>query len=74
MADVTLDVCDEVCPLPVMKTNEALTKMKSGETLEVIVDYPPSKENVRRLVTHKGHEVLDITEQGEIVRLLVKKA
>ncbi|MCD6198495.1 MAG: sulfurtransferase TusA family protein [Deltaproteobacteria bacterium] len=74
MADVTLDVCGEVCPLPVMKTDEALTKMKSGETLEVIVDYPPSKENVRRLVTHKGHEVRDITEDGEIVRLLVKKA
>ena len=73
MADVTLDVCGEVCPLPVMKTDEALTKMKSGETLEVIVDYPPSKENVRRFVTHKGHEVLDITEQEEIVRLLVKK-
>ena len=74
MADVTLDVCGEVCPLPVMKTNEALAKMKSGEILEVIVDYPPSKENVRRLATSKGHEVLDITEQEEIVKLLVKKA
>ena len=76
MADITLDVCGEVCPMPVMKTNEALAKMKSGETLEVIVDYPPSKENVSRLVTSKGYEMLNVTEQGEgeIVRLLVKKA
>ena len=74
MPDVTLDVCGEVCPLPVMKTNEALTKMKSGETLEVIVDYPPSKENVRRLATSKGHEIVNIAEQEEIVRLLIKKS
>ncbi|MBW2037020.1 MAG: sulfurtransferase TusA family protein [Deltaproteobacteria bacterium] len=74
MADVTLDVCGEVCPLPVMKTDEALSKMKSGQTLEVIVDYPPSKENVKRLVTHKGHEVLNITEGGKVVKLLVRKA
>ncbi|OEU51546.1 MAG: hypothetical protein BA872_00155 [Desulfobacterales bacterium C00003060] len=74
MADVTIDVCGEVCPLPVMKTNEALANMKTGETLEVIVDYPPSRENVKRLATSKGHEVLDITEQGEIIRMLIKKA
>jgi len=74
MADVTLDVCGEVCPLPVMKTNEALAKMKSGETIEVMVDYPPSRENVRRLATSKGHEVLNIAEQGEVIKLLIKKA
>lgn len=74
MADVTLDVCGEVCPLPVMKTNEALAKMKSGQTLEVIVDYPPSRENVRRLATSKGHEVLNISEQGDLTSLLIKKA
>ena len=74
MADVTLDVCGEVCPLPVMKTNEALAKMKSGQTLEVIVDYPPSRENVRRLATSKGHEVLNISERGDLTSLLIKKA
>jgi tRNA 2-thiouridine synthesizing protein A len=74
VADVTLDVCGEVCPLPVMKTNEALAKMKSGQTLEVIVDYPPSRENVRRLATSKGHEVLNISEQGDLTSLLIKKA
>jgi tRNA 2-thiouridine synthesizing protein A len=74
MADVTLDVCGEVCPLPVMKTNEALANMKSGETIEVMVDYPPSRENVRRLATSKGHEVLNIAEQGEVIKLLIKKA
>ena len=74
MADVTLDVCGEVCPLPVMKTNEALSKMKSGQTLEVIVDYPPSRENVGRLAASKGHEVLNISEQGDLTSLLIKKA
>jgi len=48
MADKTLDVCGEVCPMPVLRTKRALEEMKAGETLEVIVDYPPSKENVRR--------------------------
>jgi len=74
MADITLDVCGEVCPMPVLRTKKALEGMKSGETLEVIVDYPPSKENVQRFAASEGNEILEINEEEDIIKILVKKA
>jgi len=73
MADVTLDVSGEACPMPVIKTKETLEKMESGETLEVTMDYPASKENIQRFATHGGHEVLKVSEQGEVIKILIKK-
>ncbi|KPJ63769.1 MAG: hypothetical protein AMJ45_06875 [Syntrophobacter sp. DG_60] len=74
MADITIDVCGEVCPVPVMKTDEALSTMKTGQTLEVIVDYPPSKENVQRLATFRGNKIVEVKEEGEIIKILIEKA
>ncbi len=73
MVDKTLDVCGEVCPMPVLRTKRALEEMKAGETLEVIVDYPPSKENVRRLALSEGNEVLEIKEEGNLIKILIRK-
>ncbi len=73
MADKTLDVCGEVCPMPVLRTKRALEEMKAGETLEVIVDYPPSKENVRRLALSEGNEILEVKEEGNLIKILIRK-
>jgi len=67
----TLDVCGEVCPVPVVKTTAMLDKMKAGDVLEVVVDYAPSKENVRRLAEHKGFRVR--VEEGAKIRLIIEK-
>ncbi|MDL1970882.1 MAG: sulfurtransferase TusA family protein [Candidatus Desulfofervidaceae bacterium] len=68
----TLNVCGEVCPMPVIKTKAILDKMKPGDALEVIVDYPPSKENVKRLAEHEGYQV-QIEEAGEKIKLTITK-
>lgn len=73
MADKTLDVCNEVCPMPVVKTGEALKQMKSGETLEVTVDYPPSKENIQRFAKNEGHKLVGISEEGSLVKIVIEK-
>ncbi len=73
MADITVDVCGEVCPMPVLKTKKALEGMKPGEVLEVIVDYPPSRENVQRFATSEGNEILGVEEEGNKIKILVKK-
>jgi TusA-related sulfurtransferase len=60
----TLDVMGEVCPVPDVDTKRALKKMKSGEILEVLIDYPMSKERIPETVEKMGHEVLEIEEIG----------
>jgi tRNA 2-thiouridine synthesizing protein A len=67
----TLDVCGEVCPVPVVKTTAMLDRMEAGDVLEVVVDYVPSKENVRRLAERKGFKVK--VEEGAEIKLIIEK-
>lgn len=60
----TIDECGEVCPVPDVDTKRALSAMQSGEVLEVLVDYPLSKERIPATVERLGHKVLAIEETG----------
>ena len=46
--------------MPDVNTQKALKKMKKGEILEVIVDYPLSLERIPRNVEKQGHKILKI--------------
>ncbi|HEY8540896.1 MAG TPA: sulfurtransferase TusA family protein [Pseudothermotoga sp.] len=61
----SIDVRGEVCPVPDVETKRALKGMKSGEILEVWIDYPMSKERIPESVKKMGHEVLEIEEVGK---------
>jgi tRNA 2-thiouridine synthesizing protein A len=60
----TLDVRGEVCPYPDVKTQKKVKNMKSGEILEVLVDYPLSAERIPRSMEKKGHEILKVEKKG----------
>jgi len=68
-----LDLRGAVCPIPVLKTKEALEGLDKGEVLEVLLDYPPAKENVKRFVQSQGHEVLSVEEEAGLIRLRIRK-
>jgi len=60
----TLDVRGEVCPYPDVMTQKKVKSMKSGEILEVLVDYPLSVERIPESVKKMGHEVLKVDKTG----------
>jgi tRNA 2-thiouridine synthesizing protein A len=63
----------EVCPVPDVDAKRALAKMKSGEILEVLIDYPLSKERIPANTTKDGDELLAIEETGNSEwRILIK--
>ncbi len=69
----TIDERGEVCPVPDVDTKRALKKMKKGEILEVLIDYPLSKERIPATVKKEGHEVLAVEEIGPSEwRILIK--
>ena len=69
----SIDERGEVCPVPEVDTKRALAKMNSGEILEVLVDYPLSKERIPPMVEKLGHEVIAIEETDDSEwRLLIK--
>jgi len=72
--DYTLDMRGEVCPVPDVETRRKLKSMKSGEVLEVLIDYPLSKERIPASAPKEGGEVLSIEETGPSEwRILIKK-
>ncbi|SMO32634.1 selenium metabolism protein YedF [Balnearium lithotrophicum] len=52
------------CPVPVLKTKEALEEIESG-TIEVIVDNRASRENVKRFAEKAGCKVKVEEKDGE---------
>jgi TusA-related sulfurtransferase len=69
----TIDERGEVCPVPDVDTKRALAKMNPGEILEVLIDYPLSKERIPATVEKLGHEVLAIEEVDDSEwRLIIK--
>jgi TusA-related sulfurtransferase len=49
----TLDCRGMSCPQPVLETKKALAAAE-GEAIQVLVDNPGSKENVRRFAESQG--------------------
>ncbi len=68
----TLDVSGDICPIPVLKTKKALEELNDGDELEVIGDYKPALENIKRFVLSQGHEVLETEETEKGFRIVIK--
>jgi len=66
MVDVTftLDCSGDVCPYPDVKSKRKVKKMKSGEVLKILVDYPLSAERIPETMKSLGHEVLSVEKEG----------
>ena len=71
---IEVDVRGFSCPLPVVRTKQAMEKNKK-EVLSVLVETEVSKENVSRLAASKGYSV-QTEPVGDEYRLILtpKKA
>jgi TusA-related sulfurtransferase len=47
--------------------------MKIGETLEILADDPAAKSDLENLAKNLGQEILKVTQDGNITRVLIKK-
>ena len=72
-SDKILDCTGLYCPEPIFRTRMALDELKSEQVLEVSADDPAAEEDLKRLATRLGHEVLEIKKEGDEVTLLLKK-
>ncbi len=72
MSDLLVDACGLSCPQPVIMSRDAVKKLESGGSVEVLVDTVTSRDNVRRAVEKMGCTV-EIQEEGDEFRVVVKK-
>ena len=60
--DKELDIRGDVCPFTFVKSKLVLERMNVGEVLRVLLDYPPSVENVPKSMREEGQEVLAVNK------------
>jgi TusA-related sulfurtransferase len=76
MADHSLDITHDVCPMTFVKTKLLLERMKPGETAEIRLTGEEPLANVPRSVAEHGHEVVTCAPENDgsaIHRLVVRK-
>lgn len=64
MADHTLDITRDVCPLTFVKTKLLIERMASGETADIRLQGAEPLENVPRSVREHGHDVLSLEQEA----------
>jgi len=69
----TLDCVGLFCPMPILKTREAIRGMTVGELLEMLSDDPASEADMKSWSARTGHELVDIDKHGAVFRFLVRK-
>jgi tRNA 2-thiouridine synthesizing protein A len=72
--DKEINLRGKVCPMTFVYTKIALEEMHRGQTLLVILDYPPSFTNVPHSVKlQKLGTIVEEKQDGKIKRLLIER-
>lgn len=71
--DVKKDFRGVMCPMNFVKTKIALTPMKSGQILEILLDDGAPIENVPGSVKGEGHTVLSTEKVDNYWKVLIRK-
>jgi len=71
--DKRIDCTGLFCPLPIVKTREAIQEIAVGQVLEMLSDDPGSDPDMKSWARRSGHELLEVTRDGAVFRFLVRK-
>ncbi|NGP43792.1 sulfurtransferase TusA family protein [Bacillaceae bacterium SIJ1] len=68
-----LDAKGLACPMPIVRTKKAMNELESGQILEVHATDQGSKSDITAWAKSGGHELLDSTEENEVLKFWIKK-
>ncbi len=71
--DKEIDCLGLYCPEPIFRVRTAMDDLEKGQVLNVTADDPAAEEDLKRLAKRLGHEVLEITHDGDEVTLVIRK-
>ena len=71
--DRQIDCTGLFCPMPIVKTREAMALMAAGQVLEMLSDDPASDPDMRSWAQNTGHELIEVTRTGAVYRFVIRK-
>ena len=69
----TLDLKGFNCPIPIVRTAQAMKTMRSGELVEVLATDPGSTPDFVAWSTSTGNELVERTEEDGVFRFVLRK-
>lgn len=73
VADQVLDCSGMACPLPVVKTSQAIKKIDTGQVLELLATDPGVEPDMMAWTRRTGNELLSIGKQGDVFHVLIRR-
>ena len=75
MAEVskTVDAKGQKCPMPVLMTAKAAKDMQAGEVMLIEATDGGARSDIPAWVNQTGNELLESSQEGEVLRFLVRK-
>lgn len=73
MTRPALDLIGEICPVPLLRTQEAMEYLSCGSELLIVSDYPRALDNITQWCFRHGYyyEVLD--RRKGVYRMIIRK-
>ena len=68
-----LDVKGLACPLPIVKTAQALRQLAPGDLIEVLATDPGSVKDFAAWSKMTGNDLVETSQEGVVFRFLLKK-
>ena len=72
--DEQIDCTGLFCPMPIVKTREALRDMAPGQVLEMLSDDPASDADMKSWAQRSRNELIGVSRDGAVHRFLVRKS
>jgi tRNA 2-thiouridine synthesizing protein A len=71
--DKHIDCIGLFCPMPIVKTREAIQGMDPGQILAMLSDDPASDADMQTWCQIARHELLEVSREDGVYRFLVRK-
>ncbi len=62
------------CPLPVIKTAQAMKELEVGQLLELLATDPGVEPDMQAWSRRTGNELVGIDKEGDVFHVLLRKA
>lgn len=68
-----LDLKGLNCPMPILKTKQALMKASSGDVIRVMATDPHSEVDFKAYLIRTHHKLLDFKVEDDVYTFLIEK-
>jgi tRNA 2-thiouridine synthesizing protein A len=72
--DQVLDCTGMACPLPVVKTAQAIKTIEVGQVLELLATDPGVEPDMKAWSSRTGNELLGIEKDGDVFHVFLRRS